>query len=699
MSDHWPQDNSLDAELRNVPIPEGLMARLERLARYSDEQLDAAVCDVPLPARLLERLQRIDEHQRLLAPARGVRRWAMAAALFVAVGASLWGSLFLIMGSRYRVARAKGSVPLDAVTVRFDTEAEDAANLALRIESGSADGSRTGTLVLPPMDVSLLSSRKATPTVEPERSFAGSGVSGIEQFWRGLPKKGRSDGLLADTSLSGIEDLLADTRYDNLPDLHKVPGPIPRGVDPPRGEISDRLFLLQTGVFPFVDPQFQPASPTPLVSGVASFELWRGYLADGELPPPSKVRTEEFLAAIDYSFPRPSNQALALRTSTSPSPWSWDEAGRGLLQVGVQARDLPPAVRPPMHLTIAVDISASMRRGGRLEMVRHALNTLAGKLGPRDRVSLIAFHERARVVIEDVGLTERENLRKAAAALEPEGATNLAAGLLVAYSTARSSYPVKGFQRHVMLVTDGLTQQDPAAIERLQKLLDSGVEAGLTLDCIDLSQEEELEPQLAELVQRGRGKLHRAMNAEQIGWAFQETLSGHSQLVAADAKVTVTFNPRVVYRYRLLGHEPTPVAGLMPVRLEADFKSGQSGVAMYEFMLKPNKEAEIATVRLEWREPRDGTPRLLIQSITRSQLPTAFSQSSVTLQWGAVAAFTAEILRDSPFAVNWNEVVQLARQVDGLSRQPGSFRDFTALVERSEKAKPQRGNPRSSRSR
>jgi Ca-activated chloride channel family protein len=723
MSDHWPQDNSLDAELRSVPIPPGLMARLERLARYGDEQLDVAVREVPLPPGLLQRLERIDKHQRALAPVR-VRRWAMAAAVFVAVGTSLWGSLLLFVRESYQVVDAKTAAPLNALILQVDPASEDVEiDLAMRFESGSLTGVRPSHLVIPQIDIPLLSAADLRPrdsnppssenenqrrspsgvsvaaSTESGRSFASSGIFGMEKFWRVSPGKRRDEALLMDVSLAGIEDLLADTRYDNLPDLHKVPGPIPRGVDPPRGDISDRLFLLQTGVFPFVDPQFQPASVTPLVSGVASFELWRGYLEDGELLPPSKVRTEEFLAAIDYSFPRPTNQALALRTSSSPSPWPWDEPGRGLLQIGVQARDLPAAVRPPMHLTIAVDISASMRRGGRLEMLRRALSTLAGKLGPRDRVSLVAFHERARVVVEDVGLAEKETLRKAVASLETEAATNLAAGLLVAYSTASTSRPVAGSNRRVVLVTDGLTQQDPDSVERLDKLLASGANAGLTLDCIDLSQEEELEPQLAALVQHGRGKLHRAMNSEQIGWAFQETLSGQSQVVAADARVTVTFNPRVVYRYRMLGHEPTPVAGLMPVRLEADFKSGQSAVAMYEFMLKPGKEAEIATVRLEWRDPRDGTPRQATQVITRAQMPSSFVDSSVTLQWGAVAAFTAEILRESPFRANLSEVVQLARQVRGQSRQPGSFHEFVSLVERSEKAKPQRGNPRSSRSR
>src|SRR5262249_42678607 len=163
-----------------------------------------------------------------------------------------------------------------------------AAGLALRIESGSAAEPHASPAVFPQIEISLLSgadlhsggnaaqasanSPKVARAERAERSFADSGIFGMEQIWRAAPGRqigrasagvGRDEALLMDMSLSGIENLLADTRYDNLPDLHKVPGPIPRGVDLPRGDISDRLFLLQTGVFPFVDPQFQSVSPTP----------------------------------------------------------------------------------------------------------------------------------------------------------------------------------------------------------------------------------------------------------------------------------------------------------------------------------------------------------------------------------------------------------------------------------------------------
>ena len=51
---------------------------------------------------------------------------------------------------------------------------------------------------------------------------------------------------------------------------------------------------------------------------------------------PIALRTEEFLAAVDYNFPKPKDQGLGLIVAGGPSPISGE--GFCLLQVGVQAR-------------------------------------------------------------------------------------------------------------------------------------------------------------------------------------------------------------------------------------------------------------------------------------------------------------------------------------------------------------------------
>ena len=52
-------DPKLDARLRAVPLPEGLIQRLRQVALADDAGLDAALTEMPLPAGLLGRLRGI----------------------------------------------------------------------------------------------------------------------------------------------------------------------------------------------------------------------------------------------------------------------------------------------------------------------------------------------------------------------------------------------------------------------------------------------------------------------------------------------------------------------------------------------------------------------------------------------------------------------------------------------------------------
>src|SRR3990172_9354367 len=83
----FPSDPWLDAKLRNVPLPVGMLARLGDLTSASDEQLDAALGDVPLPAWLLDRLARIPRRTRRRSLA---RTFAVAASLLVGLGFAIW---------------------------------------------------------------------------------------------------------------------------------------------------------------------------------------------------------------------------------------------------------------------------------------------------------------------------------------------------------------------------------------------------------------------------------------------------------------------------------------------------------------------------------------------------------------------------------------------------------------------------------
>ena len=216
-------------------------------------------------------------------------------------------------------------------------------------------------------------------------------------------------------------------------------------------------FLIKYHVHPFVSPASDPrlqSTVVPLGVDGQSYELTKRYLENKILPPPELVRTEEFLAAMDYGFPQPTQQALELSLAGGPSPFGGE--GLCLLQVGVQAGHIAPQQRPPVHLVLAVDTSANMRWHGRIDMVRRALKEFSGAVDAGDRLSLVAFGEDARVVVQDVGPGEADQFVAAVGSLSAKGSSNLPEGLGRAYDVARQQSAAGRPAVRVVLLTDSM---------------------------------------------------------------------------------------------------------------------------------------------------------------------------------------------------------------------------------------------------
>lgn len=196
-----------------------------------------------------------------------------------------------------------------------------------------------------------------------------------------------------------------------------------------------------------------------------------------------------------------------------------------------------------------------------------------------------------------------------------------------------------------------------------------------------------------------------------------EVVSGQSQVVARDARLSVKFNPNVVVEYRLLGHEAKALAGLLPEHPQADFHDGQSATAVYEVRLAPRAAMwtganQVAVAELIWYDPGSdqhpqGNQQRLVQGISPGQFASSFSRSAPSLQEAALAALAVEALRKSPFLqvprtlaglrLALRQVQDLTGEADSrLWRRP-SFVDFMTLVGQATKATPvRRGTARRS---
>lgn len=677
-------DDSLDAVLQDVPVPAGLCDRLRWAVLADDEGLDATIRDVPIPARVAPRLRRIAK-TRIVVPR--FPRWATAVSLLAAVAASFLGAWFalLLVIAPVGDLQLTGRVPLTG-----DLPDESRNELYVDPFEASLAGLERPDAFTPP-DV-------PAPEITPEHTVDARRWSELADVWSQFEHRGRMDPFL-DVRPYLWPDALASPEYDQQPELKKVAGPQPQGIKPPLVPPFDLRYYIRYRMFPFVSPAAHPklqTSVVPLGVDAASYELTRRYLEDGQMPPADAIRTEDFIKAIDYEYPAPTKQSLGVTVAAGPSPFGGE--GLTLLQIGVQGRKFRDEKHLPVHLVLTIDVSGSMRQGGRLDMLPRAVDKLLRRLGPDDRVSLVAFGEQARVVIEDAGPEDADAVRQAVAALDAEKSTNIPAALRRAYTLARQHADPGKVATQVVLLTDGTAEIEQAAAKLIGQRLGDALPRGIRLEVLDLGSALQTLPQLEQFAQAGGGKVRRAANPDQVCWALLEAMSGKSQMIAADVRLSVTFNPKTVLEYRLLGHEPSALAGVLPGQVETDFFAGQSATALYEVRLAATGGQDIATVELQWKPPAEDKGQQITRKVTRKEFAPVFVQAPSSLQAAALAAQTAEILRRHPRTLRTprplSGVLEMAKQVQSeLYRRP-SFVEFLSVVEDAESGKPHRGGTR-----
>jgi len=688
------EDEGLDAALREVPLPQGLVARLGKIPLADDDGLDAAMRDVPVPARLAAACR-----QRMRKPYRGARLGARSRMLWVsrlAAAASLLMAVSLAYLAAWLVSITVGpSQPL----ARAPQEKPSPPDVQSLVESWGAPGAEEKTAPRPlPAEIGL--AKTDEPRRRPGRTDLGAGLN--------LPP---SDDPLLRPSVFSVGPDYGSESFDNLPELPKRPvGLVPHGINWPLVPGANYPELIRWDTHPFVSPAANPRLATcmvPLGVDSASFELARRYLEEGELPPRDLMRPEEFLASLDYDFPRPAQADLGLAVAGGPSPFGGQ--GLCLLQIGVQSREVPGR-HAPVQLILVVDTSASMQWGSRIEMLRRALRDFAKDMSSDDRLSLVSFSQAAHVLIEDAGLAEVRHFLAAVDSLSADGGTNVAAGLQEAFALGRQlAAPGRPSVRTVLL-SDGLLEMDRTWMEQIEGEVGEAAARGAALEVVDLGQQKQAESQMVGLARAGHGAVRRATSAQQIGWALREIVSGRSELTARDAQLKVTFNPQAVLQYRLLGHEAKEWAGMLPGVPQADFHDGQSATALYEVRLAANGPKELATAELTWYPVGydgargTGGQQKLSRPIGLGDFASSWAGTAPSLQEAALAAQTAEVLRRSPFVLLRNprtspaaclvRISDLAGTADSRLYQRPSFVELAALVDQAIHAKPARSSAR-----
>ena len=191
----------------------------------------------------------------------------------------------------------------------------------------------------------------------------------------------------------------------------------------------------------------------------------------------------------------------------------------------------------PLNLCLVIDRSSSMR-GERLMQVREAAHRIVDQLGPDDYFSLVAFNDRADVVISAQRVVNKADMKRAVNTVEAAGGTEMASGMALALQEIQRPLLANSISR-LMLLTDGRTYGDEGrCVEIARRAQGRGI--GLTALGIGSEWNEDL---LETMTARENSRAHYITSANEITQVFSDEITRMHSIFAQRVQLNVAVRP------------------------------------------------------------------------------------------------------------------------------------------------------------
>ncbi len=432
----------------------------------------------------------------------------------------------------------------------------------------------------------------------------------------------------------------------------------------------------------------EPVSTFSIDVDTASYTNVRRMLNAGHLPPKDAVRIEEMINYFDYEYALPKSRETPFETTVKvvPSPWS---DGKQLMHVAVQGYDVRKDVRPPLNLTLLVDVSGSMSGPDRLPLAIKSLKMLIDELGEKDKVSIVVYAGAAGAVLEPTSGADKAKILAALDRLSAGGSTAGGEGLRLAYSLAKQNFNKEGVNR-VILLSDGDFNVGISNPEQLEDFVSRERESGVYLSILGFGGGNYNDAMMQKLAQSGNGMAAYIDNLNEGRKVLNDDLSGSMFAIANDVKIQIEFNPAKVTEYRLIGYETRILnqEDFNNDKVDAgEIGAGTSVTAIYEItpvgskatLVDPSRyqpaatpsagaTGELAFLKVRYKLPGEDTSRLVTRPVTSADQINDIAKAPGSTRFATAVAAYGSMLRGDPYlakSFNWDNVIALANGAKG----------------------------------
>lgn len=295
---------------------------------------------------------------------------------------------------------------------------------------------------------------------------------------------------------------------------------------------------------PNENPPLGPSGPTGNSNvnfgGAQDFGYFRALVEAGVVPRSEDVDAAGFFAEHHTPLPEPScGQRVCLQAMVGSMGNLITGAECTLLQLGLNSPVVvDPEQRPPLSLAVVIDVSGSMNQDGKIAFVRSGLARLIPELKDGDRIALITYDSRARVIFPMANVEgNREVLLALVAGLLADGPTNLWGGLDLGYQEIEASFdPAR--QNRVILLSDGEPTAGEVNTARILELSAAYNTDGIGLTTIGLGADFNL-ALMRGLAEQGDGNFYFLESGAAVEEVFTEEVAYFTVPLAFELELTV----------------------------------------------------------------------------------------------------------------------------------------------------------------
>ncbi len=434
------------------------------------------------------------------------------------------------------------------------------------------------------------------------------------------------------------------------------------------------------GENPFISASADPQSTFAIDVDTASYSMIRRTIQSRQKPEAGLVRIEEMVNYFSYSYPEPNDAAFSVSADTAEAPW---DGSHRLVRIGLKGRNVEMAKRPASNLVFLLDTSGSMNGADRLPLVKRSLALLVDQLDERDSIAIVAYAGSSGLVLPATPGNQHEKILAAFDKLSAGGSTNGGQGIKLAYDTAAKAF-VQGGTNRVILATDGDFNVGVTGNGALEQLIQEKAKTGVFLSVLGFGVGNTKDATMETLADKGNGNYAYIDSLAEAKKVLVDQMGGTLITVAKDVKIQVTFDPKTVQSFRLIGYENR-------VMSHQDFNddkkdAGEIGAnhrvtALYDVIpvKGATKGTRYAKIALRFKDPDGATSRLVETNVEDSG--ASFDGATTDFRFAASVAGFGMLLRGSKYAgdLSYDQVATIASASVGDDAD-GHRKEFVSLV-------------------